>query len=56
MAAKAGLQAEDRRGRNSRAALVFFLLIATAVFATHYPLWNMPYFWDEMGQFRSGGA
>ncbi|MCW5962510.1 MAG: hypothetical protein KIT83_00620 [Bryobacterales bacterium] len=55
MAAKAGPKADDRRGRNSRAALVFFLLIATAVFASHYPLWDMPYFWDEMGQFVPAG-
>lgn len=42
---------QTRVGRNLRAGLVFFLLIATAVFGTHYPLWQLPYFWDEMGQF-----
>lgn len=40
-----------RRGRNVRAGLIFFFLIAVVVFGSHYPLWGMPYFWDELGQF-----
>ncbi len=55
MSAKAERHNHDRRSRNTQAALVFFLLISAAVFATHYPLWKLPYFWDEMGQFIPAG-
>ncbi len=51
MATQAADNAGDRRGRNAHAALVFFFLIAAVIFVTHYPLWSMPYFWDELGQF-----
>lgn len=40
-----------RRARNARAGAIFFVLIALLVIGTHYPLWDMPYFWDELGQF-----
>ncbi|MCU0229232.1 MAG: DUF2079 domain-containing protein [Bryobacterales bacterium] len=41
----------ERRGQNARAGFIFFFLIASAVLAIHYPLWDLPYFWDELGQF-----
>jgi hypothetical protein len=31
--------------------LVFFFVFAVPLFAIHLPLLNLPYFWDELGQF-----
>ncbi len=31
--------------------LVFFVLFAAPLFFIHLPLLNLPYFWDEHGQF-----
>jgi hypothetical protein len=35
----------------SRAAAVFFALYLLAVFALHFPYVDLPYYWDELGQF-----
>jgi hypothetical protein len=35
----------------NQAHLLFFLLFAAALFATHYRLLDLPFFWDEAGQF-----
>lgn len=34
-----------------QAHFLFFLLFAAALFATHYRLIDLPFFWDEAGQF-----
>ncbi len=31
--------------------LIFFFVFAVPLFAIHLPLLNLPYFWDELGQF-----
>ncbi len=42
---------DGRRAANLRASIVFFVLIAIATVAIHYPLLRMPFYWDELGQF-----
>jgi hypothetical protein len=36
---------------NLRAGAVLFTLIAAISLGFHYPLWNLPFYWDELGQF-----
>jgi hypothetical protein len=43
--------AKTPSGRNAQAGIIFFAIIALLVIGSHYPLWGMPYFWDELGQF-----
>lgn len=40
-----------KRGYRFGAYLVFFALFAGVLFATHAPFLNLPYYWDELGQF-----
>jgi hypothetical protein len=42
---------ETRRGTGPGAYLIFFALFAAVVFASHSPFLDLPYFWDEHGQF-----
>jgi 4-amino-4-deoxy-L-arabinose transferase-like glycosyltransferase len=41
----------SRKSRNLIAGSVFFVLIAITVIGTHFPLWDLPFFWDEAGYF-----
>src|SRR3982751_3570453 len=43
----------DARPRPKRpySLLFFFFVFAVPLFAIHLPLLNLPYFWDELGQF-----
>lgn len=43
-------EAQPRRKRPYY-LLVFFCVFAVPLFALHLPLLNLPYFWDELGQF-----
>jgi len=40
-----------RHGRSALYLSIFFLLFAAPLFAIHFSLLNLPYFWDELGQF-----
>jgi len=40
-----------RHGRSALYLSIFFLLFAVPLFAIHFSLLNLPYFWDELGQF-----
>jgi hypothetical protein len=40
-----------RHGRSPLYLSIFFLLFAVPLFAIHFSLLNLPYFWDELGQF-----
>jgi 4-amino-4-deoxy-L-arabinose transferase-like glycosyltransferase len=42
---------EQRRSIRPGVYVVFFLLFAVLVFLPHLPLIQLPYFWDEAGQF-----
>jgi len=39
------------RGASVRTYLFFFVSFALVVFLTHAPYFDLPYFWDELGQF-----
>jgi hypothetical protein len=40
------------RGRSNRSAIaILFGLVAATVLGLHYPLWSLPFYWDELGQF-----
>ncbi len=39
------------RPKRPYSLLVFFFVFAVPLFAIHLPLLNLPYFWDELGQF-----
>ncbi len=39
------------RQRQAGAHLIFFALFVAVVFGIHSPLFGLPYFWDELGQF-----
>jgi hypothetical protein len=41
----------SRVSRNASAGGIFFVLIAFTVIGTHFPLWDLPFFWDEAGYF-----
>lgn len=41
---------QERRGRTG-SYLIFFACFALVVFLTHSPFFELPYFWDELGQF-----
>jgi hypothetical protein len=43
--------AAGRRRIRPLAYLIFFLLFGVVVFASHLPFLQLPYFWDEAGQF-----
>ncbi|MGA2181613.1 MAG: hypothetical protein ABSH47_01160 [Bryobacteraceae bacterium] len=42
---------ETRRRIRPGVYLIFFVLFAAVVFASHSPFFKLPYFWDEHGQF-----
>ena len=53
-AAPAQSRTAAKRPVHGRAVLhlsIFFLLFAAPLFAIHSPLFHLPYFWDELGQF-----
>lgn len=48
---KSGPRPTSRGAANLSAGAILFALIAAAMLGLHYPLWSLPFYWDELGQF-----
>src|SRR5262245_42816135 len=45
------MESDARRAIRPQAYVIFFLIFAVVVFASHSGFLALPYFWDEAGQF-----